>query len=861
MSDRAPKADRSAILSDIQFMTMGWADLGAPAIIELRAFAEGRKPTWAHFGMGEVAEAASWAAAVNDAGLNVYAVRNPVRGDCPGAATDPDIIAALMVWADFDSKASTDNIHTFTGPKWTATVLTGRVPSERVHLYWRLAEPCLNMAAWRELQGNIAATFQSDAAVVNPSRVMRIGGTISYPDSKKAARGYVVEASAIRTEYDDDREPVEFDRLIRVFAGKIVPITSAPSAQRERFDRGQAFKRAVSGEGWHSAMIGMVAAYVRKGLHDDEIQALTDPLTTAGYTVEQTRAEVRVAIEGARRKGWGNGAEERPFAPPPEEPAEPEPPSTDPGLVLFVDTPKRHAACEAVRMRLAAEHGIFAFGGVLVVVDHSPAAGLFEDTDKTAPAKFPRPVPVTKDRVVGHIEGVCAWRKMSASGEVPRPVPDWAATMIANGSAEHFPPLAGVIRHPVLDEHNILKSGMIGYDLKSQYFIRAPLAADIDAFEWASPRAALDWLVDDWLGEFRWNERSDAMRALMLCLTLLKARTTLARGGKFPGFMITAPMASTGKTELVECLTRAVTGEGIPFAAFPIDDDTEMNKLLMSIVMSDPSAFCFDNIKNGHSIRSAVLDQFITRDTFGGRILGTNTMGEFPALSVPIATGNNIEAPEDSATRWLEIRLQPKDASPQNAVFAYDAKARTQALRPKILSALREIARVPHDLVAKGRFPAWFAQVAGPVMALAGDRELLKCWGQAGSTIRNGDALEEFLARILATGKDPISATEVVNLAFPQFADLVGSVPPDIYDAVMSDPEPHNLEAVKKRDRAKTQVARFVMKNLNPWRDQIAGGLRLRIIKSKDARGRERDHITLKIVTKPTTNPDHEDFF
>jgi hypothetical protein len=55
---------------------------------------------------------------------------------------------------------------------------------------------------------------------------------------------------------------------------------------------------------WHNAVIRLVASYVGKGLSDDEIHALTQPLTLSGYTGQDTAQEVQTAIDGARRKGW-----------------------------------------------------------------------------------------------------------------------------------------------------------------------------------------------------------------------------------------------------------------------------------------------------------------------------------------------------------------------------------------------------------------------------------------------------------------------------------------------------------------------------------------------------------------------------
>ena len=72
----------------------------------------------------------------------------------------------------------------------------------------------------------------------------------------------------------------------------------------ETLDRERAAIAAMSGQEWHNSVIRLVASYVAKGLSDGEIHALTDPLTLSGYTVEETRREVQVAIDGARRKGW-----------------------------------------------------------------------------------------------------------------------------------------------------------------------------------------------------------------------------------------------------------------------------------------------------------------------------------------------------------------------------------------------------------------------------------------------------------------------------------------------------------------------------------------------------------------------------
>ncbi len=311
----------AAIRADLVFMTRRWHELGQKALIEIRALDEFGNPQIGRFNPdwidGEIG-AVQWIADMNRRGRNCYAVRNPVRDTVGKTASDTDILASFYLWADCDEGNAAENVLRFPGPKWVAAVTTGKVPSTRVHTYWELKEPCTDLAAWRDMQSAIARHFGSDPSVINPSRIMRIGGTISWPSVKKRGRGYVEELTTIRTEYPEPREPVTMDQMARAFAsstpaaaplqqttsqpGALFQIdtgNSAPSLDRERLAI-----QAMQGQDWHNAVIRLVASYVAKGLSDAEIHALTQPLTLAGYTGEQTAREVQTAIDGARRKGW-----------------------------------------------------------------------------------------------------------------------------------------------------------------------------------------------------------------------------------------------------------------------------------------------------------------------------------------------------------------------------------------------------------------------------------------------------------------------------------------------------------------------------------------------------------------------------
>lgn len=315
MEQEKIKADPAAIRADLEYMTARWRELCQPVVFEVRAFKENAQPQTFKFAPDWINDAVDTIVNMNALGFNIYAVRNPIRHDVSGSASDTDIVAAFFLWADCDDPAAAGNVYRFDGPKWSAAVTTGRTPSVRVHTYWALEEPCRDLAAWRDMQATIARHFGSDASVINPSRIMRVGGTVAYPNAKKREKGYIQELTIIRTQYDDARAPVTLDQMARVFGASApaqLPLSqqAAPAlridtgAAQLGIDRERLAIQAMQGVEWHNAVIRLVGAYVAKGLSDSEIHALTDPLTLSGYTVEQTRREVQTAIDGARRKGW-----------------------------------------------------------------------------------------------------------------------------------------------------------------------------------------------------------------------------------------------------------------------------------------------------------------------------------------------------------------------------------------------------------------------------------------------------------------------------------------------------------------------------------------------------------------------------
>ena len=300
---------RSSVIEQfITQITENWNTCGEP-LIEIRAIGQTGTVSVARFTVNKIKEAVDHAEAMNNAKQNIYMCINPIDPiriiPAGKGATDEDILAAFYCFADADTEGAMENILSFAGPKFTMSVKTGSIPFARGHAYWQLEEPCYNLNAWRNVQKSIAARLQTDGAVVNPSRIMRVAGTVSWPNKQKQAKGYIPELVTMRTQFSTDRDLVPFERLMRAFPQKEQTTSSIDiDLGQQAMDRQLAVQNVLAGDDWHINMVRLVGSYVNKGLSDEEIHAITDSFTLAGYTVDDTRAEVQRAIDGARNKGW-----------------------------------------------------------------------------------------------------------------------------------------------------------------------------------------------------------------------------------------------------------------------------------------------------------------------------------------------------------------------------------------------------------------------------------------------------------------------------------------------------------------------------------------------------------------------------
>ena len=193
--------NRKTIEDFIHEITRDWQnDPDQNGLFEVRCLGEHRTAVTERFALHACDDAVDLAVSMNDARLNIYMTINPITNNAESkAATDTDILRAHYTFVDADDQSGLSGLNTLAAKlEPDIIVITGTIPHERRHAYWRLLEPCTDLNLWRYRQLDRAERYQTDKAVTNPSRLMRVAGTVSYPNAAKLTRGYVPELTTMK---------------------------------------------------------------------------------------------------------------------------------------------------------------------------------------------------------------------------------------------------------------------------------------------------------------------------------------------------------------------------------------------------------------------------------------------------------------------------------------------------------------------------------------------------------------------------------------------------------------------------------------------------------------------------------------
>jgi hypothetical protein len=257
------------------------------------------------FCLDAIDELAAEAAKLNAERRNIYIGAALRKETTPpfGRTSAEDFGAATALWADLDDPGgaarAAELCHQLQA-RPTLVVWTGRTPHDRGQLWWRLDDPMRDAECVKNMLGSIRGKLCSDRAVVDPIRIMRLGGSIAWP-VKDGRVAELTEAQLINGAhaYGIERLRAAFPENMRADNGS----SSGPG--REDFfgaDVDALLAAIRAGDHWHDNMVRLTAHWIMRGWSDAEILTAAEALTLPGYTVDQTRSEAAAMIRGARQK-------------------------------------------------------------------------------------------------------------------------------------------------------------------------------------------------------------------------------------------------------------------------------------------------------------------------------------------------------------------------------------------------------------------------------------------------------------------------------------------------------------------------------------------------------------------------------
>lgn len=269
---------------------------------------------------------------------NVYisaGLRNPGSKEHERAA-DADVFACVACWADFDKPGALEAAimrATSAGMQPSIVTITGEEPHLRGQLWWVLEEPCEDLALHMRFQRSLAYWLSGDPTVVNPSRVMRIAGSVAWPlkagrslemtrlDVDNMVRNAPFTMAEIEVQLKRANAFAAPDLYVDAPRSTDTGVAFDFSRAAPQLDLDDLIAKAKKPHEWHDAALAATAHLLSRGTPGDVIlDMLSTQLQQPGFSYAQTRKELNVMVTGGVRRGIAKPASEEPYSPAPLSP-------------------------------------------------------------------------------------------------------------------------------------------------------------------------------------------------------------------------------------------------------------------------------------------------------------------------------------------------------------------------------------------------------------------------------------------------------------------------------------------------------------------------------------------------------------
>lgn len=332
--------------------------------------------------------------------------------------------------------------------------------------------------------------------------------------------------------------------------------------------------------------------------------------------------------------------------------------------------------------------------------------------------------PLTVDTVVFEVSQVAELFSVGGRGErqlrfLPKEV---AKNMLADPDPP-LPILRNITHAPSFteDARLILEPG---FDSKSGTLYQPTPGACLENItedllgdkEWA-----LDYLQNEWLGDFPFKSQSDRAHALAVPVTQF-ARNLI--DGSVPLYAMSKPRAGEGGSLLATTLVYPGLGYSVARTS-PPKDEGEWRRTCLSILRGRPPIILIDNVAD--PLASATLSSIITSERIVDRQVRSSDVIAVRASSIWIATGINLCLSDELKRRAVWIQLDSGDDHPEKRTgFRIpDLERWTKRNRFELVVAILTLIRSwidagrPRSPVVLGGFES-FAGVVGGILEHAG---------------------------------------------------------------------------------------------------------------------------------------------
>ena len=302
---------------------------------------------------------------------------------------------------------------------------------------------------------------------------------------------------------------------------------------------------------------------------------------------------------------------------------------------------------------------------------------------------------MTAERLKTHLSRLANWTYEAKNGRKPGSCKlEIANSVLAEAGSWCLPELAGTITAPTMRLDGTVLSSP-GYDPDTKLFLighNFPVFKASAATRDENLKAALAKVMEP---ARLFPFASELDRAVYVAAILTGVMRRVLKTA--PGFVVSAPQPSAGKTKLCQIINEVASGKQTIITVK--NSQNEFQKGLDAALLEAAPSILFDNVTPASSRQiSDSLDAILTAVTYKFRVLGVTALVEVSAQALFMISSNNYQPSSDLYRRLLMCRLDAKTASPEKRSFDFIPEVVARQERQNIVAAALFILKSFHEV-------------------------------------------------------------------------------------------------------------------------------------------------------------------